>query len=143
MLAHELDFHARLKAHVAAWLESDAGKREPYAQLVALAPDLFHLLCRGVADDTIPAEQRARLGSAIAYFVIPADLIPEGVAGPRGYLDDVAVAAAALSKVEPAALEKHWDAEGTAADALRTVLDNAESALGDAAIWKKLQGLVE
>lgn len=143
MLAQELDFQTRLEAHVHGWLHSDGGRADPHADLIALAPELFHLACRLVADADVPAEERARLGAAIAYFVIPSDIIPEALAGPRGYLDDVAITAAALSKVAPVLLERHWRGEGSAAEAVRTVLARAEEALGDHAIWRKLRSLLE
>lgn len=46
-------------------------------------------------DPSTPTGVRATLLAALAYFVVPADMIPDVVAG-LGYTDDAAVLAAAL-----------------------------------------------
>ena len=46
-------------------------------------------------DPSTPARVRVTLIAALAYFVVPADLIPDVVVG-LGYTDDAAVLAAAL-----------------------------------------------
>jgi len=47
-------------------------------------------------DSRTPTRVRAILFGALAYFVLPADMIPDFIAG-LGYTDDAAVLAAALS----------------------------------------------
>jgi len=42
-------------------------------------------------DARIPLAHKAQLAAAIAYFVSPFDLIPEGLIGPGGFLDDIAL----------------------------------------------------
>ena len=55
---------------------------------------------------------KQKVGAAIAYFISPVDLIPEGLVGPAGYIDDVALAAyvlnSILNSVGPEVLEDHW-----------------------------------
>jgi uncharacterized membrane protein YkvA (DUF1232 family) len=51
--------------------------------------------------------ERGFLG-ALAYFVLPADLIPDFIAG-LGFTDDAAVVAAAIRSVAPAITERHRD----------------------------------
>jgi uncharacterized membrane protein YkvA (DUF1232 family) len=142
MTPRDLDFHARLEQHVGEWLATPESGDDTLRPLVALAPALFHLMCKLVADPDVPVAERARLGHAIAYFVIPMDIVPEALAGARGYVDDAALAAHALSFVAPPLLERHWAGAGTAREAVRLVLDRAESALGNPEIWAKLKALV-
>jgi uncharacterized membrane protein YkvA (DUF1232 family) len=49
-------------------------------------------------DQATPLRVRATLFAALAYFVIPADLVPDFIAG-LGYGDDASVIAAALALV--------------------------------------------
>ena len=74
---HE-DFYQLLRARIASWLESK-GKGFKHAQILLLAPDLFHLLARLVLDRRIPSSEKATLGAAIAYFISPIDVLPATV----------------------------------------------------------------
>ncbi len=57
-------------------------------------------------DRDTPAYVRAVLFGAVAYFVLPADVIPDVIAG-LGYTDDASVIAAALSAVGRNIMPKH------------------------------------
>ncbi|MEI9991052.1 MAG: YkvA family protein [Rhizomicrobium sp.] len=57
-------------------------------------------------DPTTPARVKAILFAALAYFVMPFDLIPDFVAG-IGFTDDAAVIAMALSVVAGNIKEQH------------------------------------
>src|SRR5689334_5272514 len=95
--SHE-DFYQALRARIAQWL-AGKGKGFRHAQLLLLAPDLFHLLTRLMLDRRIPVSEKAGLGAALAYFLSPIDLLPEAFLGPAGYVDDVALAAYALHRL--------------------------------------------
>lgn len=58
------------------------------------------------ADPRTPARVKAILLGAVTYFVLPADLIPDFVAG-MGYTDDLAVLAAAIRAVRPWIKDEH------------------------------------
>jgi hypothetical protein len=58
------DFYQALRGRISDWLESK-GKRFKHAQILLLAPDLFHLLARLVLDRRIPTAEKATLGSPI------------------------------------------------------------------------------
>jgi uncharacterized membrane protein YkvA (DUF1232 family) len=75
------------------------GKKSRWAGYILMAPDFLHLLCRLTVDKEVPLKHRAKLAGAIAYFVSPFDLIPEGISGPVGYVDDVALAAYILNSI--------------------------------------------
>ncbi len=66
-----------------------------FAPLAARAPTYGRLVLALLRDDRVPTSQKAILGVAAAYLVLPVDLIPE--AFPiLGAVDDVAVAVLAL-----------------------------------------------
>ncbi|MEO8178534.1 MAG: DUF1232 domain-containing protein [Deltaproteobacteria bacterium] len=135
------DFYQALRARIADWLASK-GKGFKHAQLLLLAPDLFHLLTRLMLDRRIPVAEKAGLGAALAYFVSPIDLLPEAFLGPAGYVDDVALAAFALSRLINAGhgevAKELWAGDGDLLDAIQQILDVADQALGSG-LWERLK----
>jgi len=59
-------------------------------------------------DPTTPLQAKAILYGALAYFVLPADLIPDFIPG-IGYVDDAAVLAAAVRTVLTHIKDSHRD----------------------------------
>ena len=59
-------------------------------------------------DPRTPVQVKAVLLAALAYFVVPADMIPDFIAGV-GFTDDATVLAAAVAIVAPAITERHRD----------------------------------
>jgi uncharacterized membrane protein YkvA (DUF1232 family) len=57
-------------------------------------------------DPKTPLQVKAILLGALAYFVIPADMIPDFIAW-LGFTDDAVVLAAAIRSVAPAITESH------------------------------------
>ena len=135
------DFYQALRARIANWLESK-GKGFKHAQILLLAPDMFHLLTRLVLDGRIPASEKATLGAAIAYFISPIDLFPEALLGPAGYVDDVALAAYALSRLinagHGAVAKELWAGDGDLFDTIRRVLEIADEMVGSG-LWQRLK----
>ena len=107
-------FYDRLRRRMAEPLAGKVG--EPLADTLLLAPDLFVLLVRLFTDRGVPAGSRSLVGGALAYFLLPADLLPEVLLGAGGYLDDVVLAAALVSHVFSSELrpfvERHWSGRG-------------------------------
>ncbi|HVR28688.1 MAG TPA: DUF1232 domain-containing protein [Thermoanaerobaculia bacterium] len=120
-----LRFYDRLRRRVAGRVASRVGERS--ADILLLAPDLFILLVRLFLDPRVPAATRSLVGGALAYFVLPADLLPEIFLGVGGFLDDVVLAGAVVSHVFSSDLrpfvERHWsgrhDAQAAIEDAVR------------------------
>jgi uncharacterized membrane protein YkvA (DUF1232 family) len=135
------DFYQALRARIAQWLEGK-GKGFRHAQLLLLAPDLFHLLTRLMLDRRIPVGEKAGLGAALAYFLSPIDLLPEAFLGPAGYIDDVALAAYALHRLinagHGAVAKELWAGDGDLLDAVQQVLQVADQALGSG-VWERLK----
>ena len=138
--SHE-DFYQALRARIAQWLEGK-GKGFRHAQLLLLAPDLFHLLTRLMLDRRIPVSEKAGLGAALAYFLSPIDLLPEAFLGPAGYVDDVALAAYALHRLINAGhgevAKELWAGDGDLLEAIQQVLQVADQALGSG-VWERLK----
>jgi len=136
------DFYKKLRRDIRAWL-ADKGKAFEYADILLLAPDLFHLLVRLELDPRIPILQKAELAAAIAYFVSPIDLLPELILGPIGYLDDVALAAWALNRTINAGhgeiAREHWAGHGDVLQSIQYILAKADQMIGSG-LWDRLKG---
>ncbi len=73
--------------------------KEDYAPFIDCGPNLFVLLCDILDDDNLSRESRLKINSAIAYYVVPNDVIPEEIYGPYGYIDDIFVSVYVLKKI--------------------------------------------
>lgn len=137
---HE-DFYQALRSRIKSWLESK-GKGFKHAQILLLAPDLFHLLTRLMLDRRIPAMEKVKLGAALAYFMSPVDLLPEALLGPAGYVDDVALAAYALSRLmnagHGAVARELWAGDGELLDVIQQVLEVADEMVGSR-LWDRIK----
>ena len=133
------DFYRQLRGKVTAWLQR-GGKEHRWAEYVLAAPDIFHLLCKLVAEPEVPVAAKVKLAGAIAYFISPIDLLPEGIIGPIGYLDDLALAAlvlnSLLSSVDEEVLRRHWAGEGDLLELLQRILALADQMLGRGLLGK-------
>ena len=69
-------------------------------------------------DRNTPGYVRAVLVGALAYFVMPADMVPDLIAG-LGFTDDASVIAAAIASVGSHLRPEHRDAAREALDRLR------------------------
>lgn len=69
-------------------------------------------------DRRTPAYVRAVLFGAVAYFILPADAVPDILAG-LGFTDDASVIAAAIASVGSHLRPEHRDAAREALDRLR------------------------
>ncbi len=142
-----LSFYDRLRARIVRTLERRAGKLGPgVASSLLLVPDVFVLMLRLAMDEEVPKSTRVLLASTLAYFVMPFDLMSEGVIGAAGYLDDLMVALAVLSKTFGEELESHAEKYWSGSESLRTVLGDvlgsAHSLLGSS-LYGRVRGLLE
>lgn len=141
-----LSFYDRLRQSVDNAISRRGGKLgERASSALLLVPDVFILLVRLSLDSDVPKATRAILASTLAYFVLPFDLMPEGVIGPTGYLDDVVLALMALSQafgkeLEPQA-EKYWSGSQSLRTVIGDVLVSANSLLGSS-LYERLRKLL-
>ena len=131
-----LSFYDRLRARISRYLEAKAGKVGPaVADALLLVPDVFILLVRLALDKSVPKEKRALIGSALAYFLLPIDLLPEAIVGPVGYVDDLVLGLSVLSQAFGSELEpyaaKYWSGSKSLRNALRDVVGAANSLLSE------------
>jgi uncharacterized membrane protein YkvA (DUF1232 family) len=145
LVDERLDFYKRLRHRIVEWVKSPKGRRNKWAEVLLLAPDLFHLLCKLSLDPEVPVKEKAKLAIAIAYFISPIDLIPEIITGPIGYVDDIALAAWVLNSIinntDPELVRKHWAGEGDILDIIKKILGLADRLFGSG-LWKRLKGKV-
>lgn len=77
-------------------------------------PEFFKLLC-DLLDEDLEKEDRRLVNSALAYFVVPNDVIPEDIYGPMGYVDDIFACVIVLLKIKEKygikLLDKLWQRE--------------------------------
>jgi uncharacterized membrane protein YkvA (DUF1232 family) len=138
------DLYVNFRARVHKWI-AGKGRTSPWAEFVLAAPDFLHLLCKLAIDSDVPTKERAKLAAALAYFILPTDLIPEIIAGPAGYVDDVALSAYVISvlvnTVDPAVIKRHWAGDGDVLELIQKVLKMANKMVGTG-LWARLKSLV-
>ncbi len=141
-----LSFYDRLRARIGRAVARRGGKLgERAVGALLLVPDVFILPVRLSLDRDVPKATRAVLASTLVYFVLPIDLMPEGLIGPTGYLDDLVLALMALSQafgkeLEPYA-EKHWSGSRSLRRVMGDVLVSANSLLGSS-LYDRLRRLL-
>ncbi|MBI9045931.1 MAG: DUF1232 domain-containing protein [Anaerolineaceae bacterium] len=140
-LDYQLDFYQQMRDSIRNWLKGK-GVNYQFADYLLSAPDLFHLLCKLAIDKEVPVSEKAKLAGAIAYFISPFDLIPEALAGPLGYIDDVALAAFVLNglinKTTPEIVSRHWAGDNDILDLIQQIIQVADEMVGSG-LWKKIQ----
>ena len=128
------DYYQRLRRRIRRWLASPEGKTAQWAEFLLFAPDLFHLVVKLALDPQVTLANRARLAATAAYFMSPLDLIPELIAGPFGFLDDIALAAYVLHRLintsDRAIVEFHWAGDTDLLVLLKGILGSTNAMLG-------------
>ena len=141
-----LSFYDRLRERVLHSVEKRGGKMsEGAVKALLLVPDVFILLVRLMLDKRVPGSTRAMIGGALAYFILPADLLPEMILGGAGFMDDLILATAVLSQAFGGELEpyarRHWSGPEDLRVVLRDLSQTAQSLLGQN-LYDKLRRLM-
>ncbi len=129
-----LSFYDRLRERIASYVDRHSGRLgAKTADALLLVPDLFMLLLRLTLDKDVPKSTRTLLGGALAYFVLPADLLPEMIVGPTGYLDDLILGIVVLAHafgddLEPYAA-KYWSGSRSLRVVLKDLLSTTDALL--------------
>jgi uncharacterized membrane protein YkvA (DUF1232 family) len=124
------DFYQDFRRRIRDWV-ADKGATSKWSEYVMFAPDFLHLLCKLTVDPDIPVKEKAKVAATIAYFIAPFDLIPEAIAGPGGYVDDVALSAYVLSSiinaVDQQVVTRHWAGDRDLLQVVQQVLKVADA----------------
>jgi uncharacterized membrane protein YkvA (DUF1232 family) len=103
----------------------DAGAVTGMRDVLLLLPDLTVLLARLLRDRRVPLSGKAVALLGVGYVLWPLDLLPALFFGPIGWVDDLLVVSAALSRllndVHPDIVRSHWSGKGDALEAIQRV----------------------
>jgi uncharacterized membrane protein YkvA (DUF1232 family) len=118
-------------------LEEDVkGYEGENGELIHEAPALYRLMTRLLDDAALPASQSQLVIAAIAYFIMPRDVIPEEDLGPRGYMDDIFLCALIASQVMKESgskdiLVRNWDGHRPIVALVGEILAKEQELIGD------------
>ena len=125
--ARERRLYDRLRAGV---VTPRPGQASGVRDLLLLLPDLVVLALRLLRDPRVPRGGKVIALLGLGYVLSPVDLLPEGLLGPIGLLDDLFVVGAALSRilnyVHPDLVRSHWSGQGDALEAIQRATGWAE-----------------
>lgn len=124
-------FYDRMRENIRKYLDDKGSLAWSTGEYLLLAPDVFVLLWRLVNDKRVNAKNKVMLGSGLAYYLFPLDIMPEGILGPIGYLDDLVFAVYLLNKLmtdtDVEVLREHWSGRDDVLDTIRKVLGAADN----------------
>jgi uncharacterized membrane protein YkvA (DUF1232 family) len=106
-----------------------------YQDFINYGPDLFKLLTDVLNENEVTADIRLKISAAIAYYVVPFDIIPETIYGPDGYIDDIFVCLYVLKEIEEMMgfefLEELWESDTDLRLALDECYDKSKDVIDD------------
>ena len=83
-----------------------------------------------LTEENIDKVAKKEIYSALAYFVIPNDVIPEDLYGPAGYIDDMFVCAKVLNNLKDKYginfLNRYWDQDEELEEVLNLCLKKSQ-----------------
>ena len=124
-------FYDRLRQRIHSHLEGHGRVAEKFGDFLLLVPDVFILLWRLTNDSRVSGKNKVLLGSSIAYYIFPFDVIPEAILGPIGYLDDLVFGVYVLNRMladtDPEILRAHWSGSDDVLASIQKVLNAADN----------------
>jgi len=133
-------FYDRMRDAIRKYLDGKGTAAGKTGEYLMLAPDVFVLLWRLINDGRVNAKNKVMLGSGLAYYLFPLDIMPEGFLGPIGYIDDLVFAVYLLHKMladtDPAILREHWSGREDVLDSIQNVLNAADQLVGSDIVAK-------
>jgi len=135
-------FYDKLRKKIEEFIGKQSNHRADAATpYILLAPDFFVLMARLLKDKRVSAKSKAIAGIVVAYFISPLDIIPEVVTGPFGFLDDIILAAYAISRimndVDKQVLLEHWNGKEDLLQTVQNLVKKAEDLVD-----KRVLGLI-
>jgi uncharacterized membrane protein YkvA (DUF1232 family) len=127
-------FYDRMRESIRRYLDGKGSMAGKTGEYLLLAPDVFVLLWRLINDSRVNAKNKVMLGSGLAYYIFPLDIMPEGFLGPIGYIDDLVFGVYLLNKMltdtDPEILREHWSGSSDILESIRNVLNAADNLVG-------------
>jgi uncharacterized membrane protein YkvA (DUF1232 family) len=107
-----------------------------FSEIIQEAPAFFRLMTRLLDDRDLPKGLSHQIIAAIAYFVLPADVFPEDIYGPIGYIDDIYLCALVADRVMKQVgsdyiLTRNWDGKMPVAPLIKEILNHEKELIGD------------
>jgi uncharacterized membrane protein YkvA (DUF1232 family) len=104
--------------------------------LIYQAPAFYRLLTHLLDEPRLPNKLRPLVLAAIAYFILPVDIIPEELEGPYGYIDDIWLCTYVADMVRKEfrfddILTTNWDGESPLIPLLEEILACENDLIGD------------
>ena len=118
-------------------LEKDiSGYSGKFSQLIVHAPALYRLMTRLLDDRDLPKQMSPLVIAAIAYFILPEDIIPEERYGPAGYVDDIYLCAFVANEIMKQSgsvdiLQRNWDGDVPADQIIKEILARERELIGE------------
>jgi uncharacterized membrane protein YkvA (DUF1232 family) len=133
-------FYDRMRESIRRYLEGKGSVAGKTGEYLLLAPDVFVLMWRLINDSRVNAKNKVMLGSGLAYYLFPLDIMPEGFLGPIGYIDDLVFGVYLLNKLlqdtDPEVLREHWSGSDDVLETIRKVLHAADNLVGSDILGK-------
>ena len=124
-------FYDRLRDRIHQYAGAKGTAAAKTSGFLLLVPDMFMLLWRLTTDSRVSGKNKVLLGSGIAYYFFPLDIIPELFLGPVAFLDDLIFGVYILNRMlvdtDPAILREHWSGDEDILEAIRRVLNAADN----------------
>jgi uncharacterized membrane protein YkvA (DUF1232 family) len=107
-----------------------------HSGLIMQAPALYRLMTRLLDDKALPGNLSQLVIAAIAYFILPGDVIPEDKYGPQGFVDDIFLCAFVADQIRKATasddiLVRNWDGKTPVIPLIKEILSSEEKLIGD------------
>jgi uncharacterized membrane protein YkvA (DUF1232 family) len=106
-----------------------------YSDILKYAPSFFQLLCDILEDERADWYTRLLIDSALAYFVMPNDIISEEEYGVTGYIDDIFLCAYVLNEIKKKSGEElivdNWRKKSNILKIIDEVLSSSKRIIGE------------
>lgn len=123
-------FYDRIRKMITMYLSRKGRQPGRIQDALFFAPDIFILLWRLTRDERVSSRNKVLLGTAIAYFIFPLDIMPEALLGPIGLLDDVIFGVYVLNRMlvdtDEQILRDHWSGSGDVLEVIQRLLKSAD-----------------
>jgi len=105
-------------------------------ELIKQAPALYRLMTRLLDDKDLPSHQSQLVIAAIAYFILPGDIVPEDRYGPMGFVDDIFLCAFVADQIRKDTasdeiLVRNWDGKKSIISIIKEILSGEDKLIGD------------